>query len=82
MNNREIIKQIAVSEGIITEEEAARIEEKGDTIPLHTVSGWRLQGYTVKAGEKGIAARLWKKKDGENSFYKQKAYLYTKDQLE
>lgn len=82
MNNKDIIKEIAISEGIVTEEEADRLEVKGDDIPLHTVSGWRQKGYSVKAGEQGIEARLWKKKEGENRFYKQKAYLYTRDQVE
>jgi len=82
MNNREIIKEIALSEGIITEEEAAGMEERGEEIPLHTVSGWRQKGHTVKEGEHGIEAKLWKKKDGENRFFKQKAYLYTRNQVE
>lgn len=82
MNNRDIIKEIAIREGIITSEEAAAIEEKGEDIPLHTVSGWRQKGYMVREGERGIEARLWKKKEGENRFYKQKAYLYTEDQVE
>ena len=82
MNNRDIIREIAVSEGIVTAEEAAAMEEKGEDIPLHTVSGWKQQGYTVKEDEPGIEVRLWKKKTGEQKFYKQKAYLYTIDQVE
>ena len=82
MNNKDIIKEIAISEGIVTAEEAAAIEEKGDDIPLHTVSGWRHKGYSVKAGEQGIEALLWKKKEGENRFSKQKSYLYTASQIE
>ena len=82
MNNKEIIKEVAVREGIVTEEAAAVMEEKGEDIPLHTVSGWKQKGYSVKAGEEGIEARLWKKKDGEERFFKQKAYLYTIEQVE
>ena len=82
MNNREIIKEIAISEGIVSAEEADLMEEKGEPIPLHTVSGWKQQGYTVKAGEEGIEARLWKKKEDEDKFYKQKSYLYTINQVE
>ena len=82
MNNKEIIREIAINNGIVTTEEAIAIEEKGDDIPLHTVSGWRQKGYTVRAGEEGIEARLWQKKDGENRFYKKKAYLYTKNQVD
>jgi len=82
MNNKEIIKEVAIREGIITEEAAAKMEEKGEDIPLHTVSGWRQKGYSVKAGEEGIEVRLWKKKDGEERFFKQKAYLYKIDQVE
>lgn len=82
MNNREIIKEIAISEGIVTAEEADAMEEKGEDIPLHTVSGWKQKGYSVRAGEEGVEARLWKKKEGEDRFFKQKAYLYTINQVE
>ena len=82
MNNREIIKEVAIKEGIVTEETAAEMEEKGEEIRLHTASGWRQLGYTVREGEEGIVAHLWKKKEGEDRFFKQKSYLYTIDQVE
>jgi len=84
MTNREIIKEIAIREGIVTAEQAKMMEEKGEDIPLHTVSGWRQKNLYLREEEqgKGIEARLWLKKDGENRFYKQKAYLYTVNQVE
>ncbi len=82
MNNKEIIREIAIREGIITEQEASRMDEWGNDIPLHTASGWKQKGYRVKEGETGIEARLWKKAEMENRFYKSKAYLFSITQVE
>ena len=71
MTNEQIIANVAISEGIFTEEEVEAMIEAGKELPLHTLQGWSARGkrlgngktYKLKKGEHGIETRLWKKKD-------------------
>jgi len=52
MTNEQIIANVAISEGIYTEEEVNNMIEVGKEIPLHTLQGWnargKLSGKTIK----------------------------------
>ena len=61
MNNEQIIYEIAV--GLFGEEVTEKMLEDYGEIPLHTLQGWKLRGFKVKKGEKGLESRLWKKKN-------------------
>ena len=92
MKNEEIIANVALNEGIYTEEEITEYAKRGMEIPLHTLQGWRKRGMSVKKGEHGIPCRLWKMKelsdeessadDSSRDFYQANAYLFRKEQVE
>lgn len=94
MTNEQIIADAAVSAGIYTREEIEEFIGSGREIPLHTFKGWLSRGdYRIKAGERGLETKLWKKRKGapdeetaaddpENGFYLAKAYLFSADQVE
>lgn len=82
MKNKDIIREAAIKAGIITEKEAAELENAGTEIPFHTASGWRQKGYSVREGESGVEVKLWKRKETGEGFYLAKAYLYSFDQVE
>lgn len=83
MTNMEIIANVAVEEGMYSLEEAQWLLENDEEIKLHTLQCWNRQGnFQVKEGEKGIEVKLWKKKEEGSGFYKTKALLYKKSQLE
>lgn len=69
MTNEEIIADVAISEGLYTEEEVNEMLEEGRELPLHTLQGWSARGkrigktIKIKKGEHGIETRLWKKKE-------------------
>lgn len=69
MTNEQIIANVAISEGIYTEEEINEMLEAGKEIPLHTLQGWNERGkiigkrIKIKKGEHGIETRLWRKKN-------------------
>ena len=68
MTNEQIIANTAVAAGIYTEEEIEAFYEAGKEVPFHTLKGWAARGnYRVKAGEHGVEALLWKKKDRNSS---------------
>lgn len=98
MNNLEIILEEAIAAGLYTKEEAEKIIESEGCLPLHTYSHWRQDyGMAVKKGEHAIiTTRLWKyrqkkkkedeaeKKEEDNSsdYYKAKAFLFSREQVE
>ncbi len=94
MKNEQIIYEAAVS--IWGEDAVQDMIMSGKDIPLHTVQGWKARGnYYVRKGERGLQARLWKRKKGRKvpdgsepgedpaggGFYLTKAYLFTEDQM-
>lgn len=81
MKNEAILARVAVSAGIITEEEVKLLLDTGKEIPLHTLQGWKLRGnYRVKDGEEPIDAKIWKKKE-DGSFCLVKVKLYSEKQM-
>ena len=93
MNNKKIIAQIAINQGIYSEEELEDMLSNGQEIPLHTYKGWKDRGMTVRKGERGLECKLWKKKTAKRNdknketsedeeFYLTKSYLFTKEQVE
>lgn len=83
LTNMEIIANAAVGEGMYSLEEALWLLENDEEIKLHTLQCWNRQGdYQVKEGEKGIEVKLWKKKEEGSGFYKTKAFLYKRNQLQ
>lgn len=82
MKNKDIIREAALKAGIITEEEARELEASGMEASFHTAASWKQKGYTIKDGETGTEVKLWKKKEGGNSFYLARAYLYSAEQVE
>ncbi len=91
MTNEQIIADAAVS--YYGKEAVARILAEGREIPLHTAKGWADRGLRVKAGEQGLAVKLWKRKDGDlqngdvegaakaGEFFKARAFLFRADQV-
>lgn len=67
MNNEQLILNVAILNGLYTQEEAEQIiEEKGE-LPLHSLTGWKRRSpagyeYKIKKGEHGLETRLWKKR--------------------
>lgn len=81
MKNQEIIAKAAVQAGLLSVDEAKRIIEAGEDIPLHTLQGWKLRGnYHVKEDAEPLEVRLWKRQE-DGKFYLAKAYLYSKEQV-
>lgn len=81
MKNQEIIAKAAVQIGLLSANEAKRMIEAGEDIPMHTLHGWKLRGkYNVKEDAEPLEVKLWKKQD-DGKFYLAKAYLYSKEQV-
>ena len=83
LKNKEIIAKAAVQLGMYTDEEIEYMLLNDKEIPLHTLKGWNRYGsFKVKDGEEGMEVRLWRRKEDKKGFYKAKAYLYKREQLE
>ena len=81
VKNQEIIADAAVKAGILTAEEAKLRLDRGEDIPLHTISGWKLRSdCSVKEGEEPMEVKLWKKNE-DGRFYLAKSYLYMESQM-
>lgn len=81
MKNLEIIAKAAVQAGLLPADEAKRMIEAGEDIPLHTLQGWKLRGnYHAKEDAEPLEVRLWKRQE-DGKFYLAKAYLYSKEQV-
>lgn len=81
MKNQEIIAKAAVQAGLLPADEAKRMIEAGEDIPMHTLQGWKLRGnYHVKEDAEPLEVRLWKRQE-DGRFYLAKAYLYSKEQI-
>ena len=81
MKNLEIIAKAAVQAGLLPADEAKRMIEAGEDIPLHTLQGWKLRGnYHAKDDAEPLEVRLWKRQE-DGKFYLAKAYLYSKEQV-
>ena len=81
MKNQEIIAKAAVQAGLLPADEAKRMIEAGEDIPMHTLQGWKLRGnYHVKEDAEPLEVKLWKRQ-GDGRFYLAKAYLYSKEQI-
>ena len=81
MKNQEIIAKAAVQAGLQTADEAKRMIEAGEDIPMHTLQGWKLRGnYHVKEDAEPLEVKLWKRQE-DGRFYLAKAYLYSKEQI-
>lgn len=81
MKNLEIIAKAAVQAGLLPADEAKRMIEAGEYIPLHTLQGWKLRGnYHAKEDAEPLEVRLWKRQE-DGKFYLAKAYLYSKEQV-
>lgn len=98
MTNYDIIRSEAINNGIYTEDEIVEMESNFQAVPLHTFAFWKQLGYSVKKGEKAcVTTYLWrfkarsKKEDVDETvdpefdpahYYKAKAYLFHKGQVE
>lgn len=83
MTNIEIIANAAVENGMYSDEEAQWLLNHKEEIQLHTLQCWKKQGnFRLKEGEKGIEVKLWKKKSEGKGFFKTKAFLYKRNQLQ
>lgn len=81
MKNQEIIAKAAVQAGLLPADEAKRMIEAGEDIPMHTLQGWKLKGnYHVKEDAEPLEVKLWKRQE-DGRFYLAKAYLYSKEQI-
>ena len=81
MKNQEIIAKAAIQAGLLPADEAKRMVEVGEDIPLHTLQGWKLRGnYHVKEDAEPLEVKLWKRQE-DGRFYLAKAYLYSKEQM-
>ena len=92
MTNEQIIANAAVS--FYGKEAVARMLADGREIPMHTAKGWTDRGLRVKAGERGLEVKLWRRKDGNpqngdaegaakaGEFFKARAFLFRADQVE
>jgi hypothetical protein len=81
MKNQEIIAKAAVQAGLLPADEAKRMIEAGEDIPMHTLQGWKLRGnYHVKEDAEPLEVKLWKRQE-DGRFYLAKAYLYSKEQI-
>lgn len=81
MKNQEIIAKAAVQAGLLPADEAKRMIEAGEDIPMHTLQGWKLRGnYHVKEDAEPLEVKLWKRQE-DGRFYLAKAYLYSKEQM-
>lgn len=81
MKNQEIIAKAAVQAGLISADEAKRMIESGEDIPMHTLQGWKLRGiYHIKEDAEPLEVKLWKRQE-DGKFYLAKAYLYSKEQV-
>lgn len=81
MKNQEIIAKAAIQAGLLPADEAKRMIEAGEDIPLHTLQGWKLRGnYHVKEDAEPLEVKLWKRQE-DGRFYLAKAYLYSKEQM-
>lgn len=81
MKNQEIIAKAAVQVGLLSADEAKRMLEVGEDIPMHTLQGWKLRGnYHVKEDAEPLEVKLWKRQE-DGKFYLAKAYLYSKEQM-
>lgn len=81
MKNQEIIAKAAIQAGLLPVDEAKRMIEAGEDIPLHTLQGWKLRGnYHVKEDAEPLEVKLWKRQE-DGRFYLAKAYLYSKEQM-
>lgn len=81
MKNQEIIAKAAVQAGLLPADEAKRMIEAGEDIPMHTSQGWKLRGnYHVKEDAEPLEVKLWKRQE-DGRFYLAKAYLYSKEQI-
>lgn len=81
MKNQEIIAKAAVQAGLLSADEAKRMIEAGEDIPLHTLHGWKLRGnYHAKEDAKPLEVKLWKRQE-DGRFYLAKAYLYSEKQM-
>lgn len=81
MKNQEIIAKAAVQAGLLPADEAKRMIEVGEDIPMHTLQGWKLRGnYHVKEDAEPLEVKLWKRQE-DGRFYLAKAYLYSKEQI-
>ena len=98
MTNLQIITNSAVANGLFTEEEVRAIFASGGVLPLFTFKEWKRRGYQVRRGEHAaLTCDIWRHKekkgsipmeDGndkevdESHFYKHKAFLFTKEQVD
>lgn len=81
MKNQEIIAKAAVQARLLPADEAKRMIEAGEDIPMHTLQGWKLRGnYHVKEDAEPLEVKLWKRQE-DGRFYLAKAYLYSKEQI-
>lgn len=81
MKNQEIIAKAAVQAGLLPADEAKRMIEAGEDIPMHTLQGWKLRGnYHVKEDAEPLEVKLWRRQE-DGRFYLAKAYLYSKEQI-
>ena len=64
MKNQEIIAKAAVQAGLLPADEAKRMIEAGEDIPMHTLQGWKLRGnYHVKEDAEPLEVKLWKRQE-------------------